>query len=60
MSTLRQAAEQYLQLRRDLGYKLRETGRRLRPQADDPLVPPHLLRDAEVDGCAQRHRPFDS
>jgi integrase len=28
MSTLRQAAEQYLQLRRDLGYKLRETGRR--------------------------------
>jgi integrase/recombinase XerD len=29
MSTLRQAAEQYLQLRRDLGYKLRETGRRL-------------------------------
>jgi integrase/recombinase XerD len=29
MSTLRQAAEQYLQFRRDLGYKLRETGRRL-------------------------------
>src|SRR4051794_6308203 len=29
MSKLRQAAEQYLQLRRDLGYKLRETGRRL-------------------------------
>jgi integrase/recombinase XerD len=29
MSTLRRAAEQYLQLRRDLGYKLRETGRRL-------------------------------
>ena len=29
MSTLRQAAEQYLQLRRDLGCKLRETGRLL-------------------------------
>jgi integrase/recombinase XerD len=29
MSTLRQAAEQYLRFRRDLGYKLRETGRRL-------------------------------
>ena len=29
MSTLREAAEQYLQLRRNLGYKLREAGRLL-------------------------------